>query len=86
MPCFDEADTVTALVVWVLASPWTAQVIVVDDGSTDGTAKVLADLIAELGDPRLDVVTHEHNRGKERRCAVPSPESPASTSSSRMPT
>jgi glycosyltransferase involved in cell wall biosynthesis len=64
VPCFDEADTVAALVVRVLASPWTAQVIVVDDGSTDSTAKVLADLVAELGDPRLDVVTHEHNRGK----------------------
>ena len=64
VPCFDEADTVAALVDRVLASPWVAQVIVVDDGSTDGTAKVLADLVAELGDPRLDVVTHERNRGK----------------------
>ena len=59
VPCFDEADTVAALVGRVLASPWTAQVIVVDDGSSDGTAKVLADLVAELDDPRLDVVTHE---------------------------
>jgi glycosyltransferase involved in cell wall biosynthesis len=64
VPCFDEADTVATLVATVLASPWTAQVIVVDDGSTDGTAKVLADLVAELDDPRLDVVAHEHNRGK----------------------
>jgi glycosyltransferase involved in cell wall biosynthesis len=64
VPCFDEADTVATLVATVLSSPWTAQVIVVDDGSTDGTAKVLSDLVAELDDPRLDVVTHEHNRGK----------------------
>jgi glycosyltransferase involved in cell wall biosynthesis len=64
VPCFDEADTVAALIGTVLASPWTAQVIVVDDGSTDGTAKVLADLVADLDDSRLDVVTHEHNRGK----------------------
>jgi glycosyltransferase involved in cell wall biosynthesis len=39
-------------------------VVVVDDGSTDGTAKVLADLAADLGDPRLTVLTHDRNRGK----------------------
>jgi glycosyltransferase involved in cell wall biosynthesis len=60
VPCFNEAGTVAALVERVLASPWTAEVVVVDDGSTDGTAKVLAD----LDHPRLIVVTHPHNRGK----------------------
>jgi glycosyltransferase involved in cell wall biosynthesis len=64
VPCFDEADTVGALVERVLESPWTAEVVVVDDGSTDGTAKVLADVAGELDDPRLTVVTHPRNRGK----------------------
>jgi glycosyltransferase involved in cell wall biosynthesis len=64
VPCFNEADTVTALVERVLAAPWTAEIVVVDDGSTDGTDKVLADLVAELDDPRVTVVTHERNRGK----------------------
>ena len=64
VPCFNEADTVATLVERVLASPWTAEIVVVDDGSTDGTAKVLADLVTELGDPRLIMITHERNRGK----------------------
>ena len=64
VPCFNEAETVAALVERVLASPWTAEIVVVDDGSTDGTAKVLADLVDELDDPRLTVVTHQRNRGK----------------------
>jgi glycosyltransferase involved in cell wall biosynthesis len=64
VPCYNEADTVAALVERVLASPWTAEVVVVDDGSKDGTAKVLADLVAELDDPRLNVVTHQRNCGK----------------------
>ena len=64
VPCFNEADTVAALVERVLAAPWTAEIVVVDDGSTDGTDKVLADLVTEVDDPRLTVVTHERNRGK----------------------
>jgi glycosyltransferase involved in cell wall biosynthesis len=60
IPCFNEAGTVAALVDRVLASPWVAEVVVVDDGSTDGTAKVLAD----IDDPRVHVLTHAVNRGK----------------------
>jgi len=60
VPCFNEAGTVSALVDRVLASPWCAEIIVVDDGSTDGTAKVLAD----IDDLRVRVLTHPVNRGK----------------------
>jgi len=38
------------------------EVIVVNDGSQDGTAAVLRELCAELG-PRLRIVTHAENRG-----------------------
>jgi glycosyltransferase involved in cell wall biosynthesis len=64
IPCFNEAGTVAAVVERVLASPWAHEIVVVDDGSTDGTAKVLADLVADLDEPRLRVITHERNRGK----------------------
>ena len=60
VPCFNEAGTVSALVDRVLASPWVAEIVVVDDGSTDGTAKVLAD----IDEARVRVITHAVNQGK----------------------
>lgn len=42
----------------------THEVVVVDDGSTDGTAQTLAELAA--ADDRLKVVSHDVNRGKGR--------------------
>jgi glycosyltransferase involved in cell wall biosynthesis len=44
----------------VLASPWVAEVIVVDDGSTDGTRG----LLASVDDPRVTVRLQPRNRGK----------------------
>ena len=44
----------------VLASPWVAEVIVVDDGSTDGTR----DLFATVDDDRVTVLLQPQNRGK----------------------
>jgi glycosyltransferase involved in cell wall biosynthesis len=60
VPCYDEATTVLELLRRVLASPWVAEVIVVDDGSTDGTREILAG----LDDPMVRVIFHERNQGK----------------------
>ena len=60
VPCFNERGTVESLLDRVLVSPWVSQVIVVDDGSTDGTREILA----AVDDPVVEVVFHEQNRGK----------------------
>jgi glycosyltransferase involved in cell wall biosynthesis len=60
MPCFNEESTVGAALDAVLAVPWVAQVVVVDDGSTDKSREILA----AIDDPRVQVVLHPHNRGK----------------------
>jgi glycosyltransferase involved in cell wall biosynthesis len=60
VPCYDEQGTVLALLDRVLESPWVAEVVVVDDGSTDGTRE----LLAKVDDPIVRVVLHDVNRGK----------------------
>jgi SAM-dependent methyltransferase len=60
MPCFNEAATVAAVVDRVLASPFTGELIVVDDGSTDGTPTILKG----IDDPRVRVVLQARNQGK----------------------
>ncbi len=60
MPCFNEAATIGSIVERVLESPWTAELIVVDDGSTDGTPEVLAG----IDDRRVSVSLQPANRGK----------------------
>jgi SAM-dependent methyltransferase len=60
MPCFNERETICEVVERVLASPYTAEVVIVDDGSTDGTR----DLLATLDDPRVRVLLQARNQGK----------------------
>ncbi len=60
VPCYNEEATIEVLLGQVLASPWVAEVIVVDDGSRDRSREILA----AVSDPRVRVVLHEQNRGK----------------------
>ena len=62
MPVFNEAETVEVVVKRVLDVdyPCDVELVIVDDGSSDGTAA----LLAALDDPRVSVHTHSVNRGK----------------------
>lgn len=61
MPCFNEEDTIADICRHVLDSPYTAELIVVDDASTDASLSVLASFAA---DPRVRVVRQPCNMGK----------------------
>src|SRR5690606_8473914 len=62
MPVYNEQDHVAEALKQTLAVdyPCDIEVIVVDDGSRDGTAEVLR----TIDDPRVRVFTHPRNRGK----------------------
>jgi glycosyltransferase involved in cell wall biosynthesis len=62
IPCYNEVKTIESVIDAVLESPIEQQeIIVVDDGSDDGTA----DLIREKLAPRVaHVIFHPENRGK----------------------
>jgi glycosyltransferase involved in cell wall biosynthesis len=61
MPVYNEAATVAEIVGIVLDQPCVAELIVVDDASTDGTWDVLQRLPP---DPRVRTFRHEVNKGK----------------------
>jgi 2-polyprenyl-3-methyl-5-hydroxy-6-metoxy-1,4-benzoquinol methylase len=60
MPCYNESATVLEVLGRVLESPYVAEVVVVDDGSTDGTLE----LARSVDDPRVRVFKQPVNLGK----------------------
>ena len=60
MPCYNEAATVVEVLEHVLRSPYVAEVVVVDDGSSDGTLE----LARTVEDPRIRVLSQPVNMGK----------------------
>jgi glycosyltransferase involved in cell wall biosynthesis len=62
MPIYNEAATIDKIVSTVLAQPMVAEMIAVDDGSTDRSWEILTDIQAR--DPSLVIHRHDRNRGK----------------------
>jgi dolichyl-phosphate beta-glucosyltransferase len=66
VPAYNEATrvgpTLEAMLAYLQSQPWTAEVIVVDDGSHDDTVKVVQEIAQN--NPNLRIVCNEINRGK----------------------
>jgi glycosyltransferase involved in cell wall biosynthesis len=60
MPVYNEIATIHTILEQVLASPEVLEIVVVDDGSQDGTR----DALAKVTDERIRVILHPENRGK----------------------
>jgi len=61
IPCYNEKPTIAEIIRRVKAINRAAEIIVVDDGSTDGTRDTLK---AFGNDPIVRVILHSHNQGK----------------------
>ncbi|MCY2955922.1 MAG: glycosyltransferase family 2 protein [Planctomycetota bacterium] len=62
MPIYNERKTLLAIVAAVRAVPIRKELVLVDDGSKDGSRELLDEIAAQFPDVR--VVKHERNQGK----------------------
>ncbi|KAA3642308.1 MAG: glycosyltransferase family 2 protein [Chloroflexi bacterium] len=61
MPVFNELDTIREIVKRVQAVDRADEILIVDDGSTDGTREILKEIEQQ---PKVRVILHERNSGK----------------------
>ena len=61
MPVYNEEDTVSEIVRRVREIDLVTEIVIVDDGSQDGTREILQELSSL---PDVFVVEHDHNQGK----------------------
>jgi glycosyltransferase involved in cell wall biosynthesis len=61
IPVFNEKTTIEEIIRRVKAVNIVSEIVIVDDGSTDGTREILA---GYQDDPMVKVILHEKNKGK----------------------
>lgn len=61
IPCYNERATIEAVVDRVRSTEIPTEIVIVDDGSRDGTREILEQMRAA---PDLKIVFHERNQGK----------------------
>jgi len=61
MACFNEKGTIEQIIARVLAAPYEKELLIIDDGSTDGTRQLLQQID---GTPGVRVFLQSENKGK----------------------
>lgn len=61
IPVYNEKNTISEVVQKVLATGLVHEIVIVDDGSTDGTRDVLASM---NGQEKIKIILHQKNAGK----------------------
>ena len=89
VPLYNEEEFIGPLLQRVLDAPlpegMTREIIVVDDGSTDGSAEIAEEIAGRYPDV-VGVVRHERNQGKGAAIRTAVEHARASSASSRTPT
>jgi glycosyltransferase involved in cell wall biosynthesis len=60
MPCYNEKKTIEEIIRQVLDVDLAHEIVIIDDGSTDGTRDILSTLESDI----VRVILHEQNKGK----------------------